>query len=311
VSYTDEVNGNACGWVLDFDIGSNAAVQAALKDPEAAFSLVSGTLGPVLTETAYYVVSNQQALYTEQVLPGILPVSPVVPGEYRNQGTFEPATIAVYHRGVSLARGACPPITVWAYQATPIQSPGNRVSFLTNFQPGDPIVLNETDLAQPGNILFTFTVNPNNPSADPPSSYTGFSIPPLITNAPSISVRILPNDLDFSQYYVNPLAEEPVGNEQLTFEVLYANVLQTYYLLYPAMNQQIALNSATAVQQNASAILERTDLSLWMTTKYMPRTRDLSFTRRRLLRAFCNAQLTSGARAVQPINKIDGTPFAS
>ena len=45
--------------------------------------------------------------------------------------------------------------------------------------------------------------------------------PPYITNAPSISLRILPNDEDFSAYYVDPSASEPVGNDQLTFEVVY------------------------------------------------------------------------------------------
>ena len=38
---------------------------------------------------------------------------------------------------------------------------------------------------------------------------------------------------------------------------------------------------------DAQSILDRTELSLWMTTDYMPRTRDMSASRRRLLRAWC------------------------
>ena len=38
----------------------------------------------------------------------------------------------------------------------------------------------------------------------PPQSYGTFMNPPYVTNAPSISLRILPNDEDFSQYYVDP-----------------------------------------------------------------------------------------------------------
>ena len=72
-------------------------------------------------------------------------------------------------------------------------------------------------------------------------------IRPYITNAPSISLRILPNDEDFSAYYVDPNAIEPVGNDRLTFEVVYQKVLRTYYLLYPIMNTIFPLNSEAEV----------------------------------------------------------------
>ena len=105
-------------------------------------------------------------------------------------------------------------------------------------------------------------------------------------------MRILPNDEDFSQYYVDPSAPEPVGNDKLTFDIVYAKVLRTYYLLYPIMNIHIPLNSEKDVRDNAGAIIARTDPSLWMSTRYMPRTRDMSSSRRTLLQAWC--------RKVQP-----------
>ena len=93
----------------------------------------------------------------------------------------------------------------------------------------------------------------------PPKSYNSFMGPPYITNAPSISLRILPNDEDFSRYYVDPSATEPVGNDHLTFDVVYQKVLRTYYLLYPVMNSVFPLNSEAAVAESASAILQFTD----------------------------------------------------
>ena len=119
--------------------------------------------------------------------------------------------------------------------------------------------------------------------------------PPYLTNSPSITLRILPNGEDFSKYYA-PGEGEPVGNSLLTFGVLYEKVLRTYYLLYPAMNQVFALNSETAVAKYAQAILDRTDQSLWMTTGYMPRTRDMSASRTQLLQAWCRKVLNA-ARA--------------
>jgi hypothetical protein len=278
VPYAETDAGNARGWVFDFDISSNAQAQQALQDPEAAFSLVHPQLGTVLAETEYYFVSNQQAVYAEQHGPGDL---------FLNQGTREPATVSVYRRGKLLSAGDCPPITVWAYQSTPIQSPGNGIVLNSNFRPGDPLVV---DTSQPGNFLLTFTINgPGNPAPAgyPPEGYGDFANPPWITNAPSISLRILPNDEDFSRYYVDPSAEEPVGNELLTFDVVYAKVLRTYYLLFPAMNQVFPLNREDKVTKCAKAILARTEMSLWMTTSYMPRTRDMSASRRKLLRAWC------------------------
>ena len=58
-------------------------------------------------------------------------------------------------------------------------------------------------------------------------------------------------------------------------------------LLYPAMNKRFPLNSEAAVKGAAQAILDRTEKVLWMKTTYMPRTRDLSESRRKLLRAWC------------------------
>jgi hypothetical protein len=83
----------------------------------------------------------------------------------------------------------------------------------------------------------------------------------------------LPNDEDFSRYYVDPNATAPVGNDQLTFDVVYQKVLRTYYLLYPIMNLIFPLNSEAGVAGNAQAILRSTDLKRWMSSGYMPHPR--------------------------------------
>jgi hypothetical protein len=86
-----------------------------------------------------------------------------------------------------------------------------------------------------------------------------------------------------------------VGNDQLTFEVVYQKVLQTYYLLYPIMNQIFPLNSEADVTAQAEAILQVTDPGLWMSIHFMPRTRDLSASRRTLLQAWCRKVLLAPA----------------
>jgi hypothetical protein len=282
VPYTDVNGGDQRGWLFDFDIASNADAQKALQDPEATFSLSNPTYQTVLAETDYYFPSNQQAIYAEQHGAG---------GLFRNEGPLEPATVSVYRRGKRLSAADCPPITVWQYRSTPIQSPGNATVLSANFKPGQPLTI---DTSHPGNVLLTFTINDAAnpaPGGYPPQNYATYSFPPYVTNMSAISVRILPNGEDFSRYYVDPAEDEPVGNALLTFDVLYAKVLRTYYLLFPAMNKVIPLNSEPAVAAAAQAILDRTELSLWMTTAYMPRTRDMSRSRRTLLRAWCRKVL--------------------
>ena len=273
VDYADTAAGDGQGWVVDFDISSNRLAQKLLADPTATFALVSPTLGPVLNETDYYVASNQQAIYTEQHGSG---------SAFLNQGTTEPASVAVYHRGVELSADECPAITVWQYRSVPMQSPGLKEAISSDHAPGQPI---EVDTSQPGDFVFTFTVA-GSTDAKPPESYAKFMYPPAVTNAPQISLRILPNDEDFAQYYVDPAAADPVGNDRLTFAVLYENVLRTYYLLYPVMNF-LPLNNEEKVTQAATGILAATDPSQWMKVTFMPRTRDMSASRLQLLQAFC------------------------
>jgi len=284
VEYADTKAGDACGWIFDFDISSNKdakKIQQILQDPDAKFSLHHAKFGTVLAETDYYFVSNQQGIYAEQNQHDDL---------FLNQGTAEKATVSVYHRGRPLGAGECPPINVWQYRTVPIQKPGDVQSLATNFQPGQPL---KVDTSQPGNFLFTFSIG--QPPGFPPQNYGQFMFPPFLTNAPSISLRILPNDEDFGKYYdQNAKAKEPVGNDQLTFDVVYQKVLRVYYLLYPAMNKIFPLNSEEAVAANAQGILDRTDPAIWMSAGYMPRTRDMSKSRRTLLRAWCHKVIAAG-----------------
>ncbi|HEY4084479.1 MAG TPA: hypothetical protein VGM43_01015, partial [Bryobacteraceae bacterium] len=273
VNYLDVNAGNSQGWIYDFDISCNQGALTILQNPDATFALISPKYGTVLAETDYFFVTNQMAIYTEQHGSGT---------QFLNQGTTEPVSVAVFHRGKELSASACPPITVWQYRSIPLQAPGNALAISTNLKPGQPITV---DTSQPGNFLFVFSIDA--PAGFPPESYSTFMNPPYITNVPSITLRILPNGEDFSQYYVDPSVEEPTGNALLTFDVVYRKVLRTYYLLYPAMNQVFPLNSEKAVTAMAKGILQRTEMSLWMTTGYMPRTRDMSASRRTLLRAWC------------------------
>lgn len=287
VNYPDTTGGNNLGWIFDYDISHNTQAQAALTDPNAAFTLVSAEFGEVLAETDYFFVTNQASIYAEQNGPG---------DSFLNQGTTEPASVSVYRRGVELSAADCPPISVWSYASVPLQTPGVKQLVTSTYQPGTPLTF---DTSQPGNFNFIFLIG----DTPPPANWQAFIVTVLMTNITSINLRVLPNGVDFTPYYTI-VDGKPVGNSsgpnQLTFPFVYTNVLQTYYLLFPTMDQFVLLNSETAVNQNAQNILHAIDPAPlnWMSPHFMPRTRDMSQSRRTLLQAYCNmvSPESSGSR---------------
>ncbi|MEA2325238.1 MAG: hypothetical protein QOE68_197 [Thermoanaerobaculia bacterium] len=63
------------------------------------------------------------------------------------------------------------------------------------------------------------------------------------------------------------------------------------------MNKRIKLNDPAKVAARADAILNVTDPSLWMSIHYMPRTRDMSQSRRTLLQAWCRKVIAEADKA--------------
>lgn len=107
-------------------------------------------------------------------------------------------------------------------------------------------------------------------------------------------VRVLPNE-DYSQYYINPGSSEPIGNASLNFGVLYEHVLKPYHVLYPAMDQVRNLHDPEEWYgaDSARRLMQRIDVNNFARSIFMPRTRDLSESRRQLLEAWCRKTLTA------------------
>jgi hypothetical protein len=95
---------------------------------------------------------------------------------------------------------------------------------------------------------------------------------------PYISVRVLPAD-DYRH----------LGDDEITFAFVYREVLRYYHLLHPAMSRVLDLSDESAVTGAAAdgSLLGRTNPERWSRAGYMPRTRDLSAGKRRLLERWC------------------------
>lgn len=275
--YANVAAGDARGWLYDFELTTAAAEMLA---DGGKLVLRNDRHGTVLEEVDYYVVTDQLAVYGEQFGPTDVFVS---------QGTREPMSVSVFHRGDRLDPATCPPISMWEYRSSPIQAPGDAVRRTDSLRPGESISMS-TERA--GSSLLTFHVEgeTNPPAGDfPPESYSDFAYPSnafVVTWAPQISVRVLPN-ADYSHFYLDPTADEPVGNDALTWDVVYSEVLRTYALLYPAMSNKFRLDDEAAMTRFAPYVIEATRPENWHSSRYMPPTRDLSESRRTLLQAWC------------------------
>ena len=113
------------------------------------------------------------------------------------------------------------------------------------------------------------------------------------------SVRTLPFD---------DALEAATADRALTWEFIYANVLQTYDAIAPRMSVILDLADTDAVQTFARRLKEVTSAELFESAKYMPVTRDLSRGKRTLLHRFCDLALT-GALPQAPPQSLEAVPI--
>jgi hypothetical protein len=105
-------------------------------------------------------------------------------------------------------------------------------------------------------------------------------------------LRILPYD--------KAAAAIAASKEPIDYATIYQHVLRYYALILPAMAKRLEMTAnAEDLWMSPTAaryLLRTTSLDLWNHWAYMPRTRDLSETRRELLRRFC-CQIIEAAEA--------------
>ncbi|HEY0678373.1 MAG TPA: hypothetical protein VGD17_08800 [Chitinophagaceae bacterium] len=271
IDYTPTAQNDATGWVFDFPFDPSIKNLLLTGD----FVITSLTYGDLLLESTYFILSDQSGVYTEMG-PATTTVS-----QFRNDSAdLVPISFNVYKKGQLLTASDPERLTLYWYDTTPNQaSPTMPANLLqNNYVPGSPISFS---VDAPGNRLITAVLSTNTQAMP---AYGNFDN----VRMPMITMRILPYN-DYSMYYIDPTAPQPVGNDQLTFDVIYKEVLQTYYLLYPAMNERIALNDPDewSDAEMAGRLMQRIGLDFWGTALQMPRTKDLSQSRRDLLTAWC------------------------
>ena len=238
------------------------------------FELYAEKLDKVLLqESVYMIASEHSTVYGEQN-PSTTPTS-----SFNFNGTLVNCCFVAYKRGAPVTN-ISGGLTIQEFDTTPNQTVGKKgpVNTIENYQPGQTISVTTPNA---GNKLFYCAL--------PGQTATTYNdVGNNLLTYPIITMRVLPNE-NYDQYYVDPTIDQPVANDTLTFEILYDKVLRNYYLLYPAMSKHVPLNQKDAWNgpDMARRMYQRIQPSYWPKTEYMPRTRDLSESRRKLLQAWC------------------------
>jgi hypothetical protein len=239
----------------------------------------AGTIGTVLlTECDYMIASDQAAVYAEQNQTTNL---------YRNDA---PQTVNccvnVYYKGSPITSNVS--LIVQEAQTTPNIPGGDKLTGVTQTVTITPSTNNNVPLrftsSNRGNLFYRVAIA-NSPIATatpmPCNQIYNYNYLNLATDF-YINLRVLPTD-DFS-LYLN--AQGLSNGTPIPWDFLYNNVLRYYNLIFPAMGLHVPFVESIW-QDLAARIYERADISSWATVSAMPRTRDLSETRRQLLQAWC------------------------
>ncbi len=275
------------GYIFDLDYSSlEAGDRAQLERGESELVFTTADEGVLLFEPEYHVVLDSECAYIddpgpdqsyEQLVPTLrVPGSPVA-----LQGR---SPILAFRRGEPVTGPIR--LTVEQWRMTPSGDPNNWGFYQYPMQlAAAPSVVtfndgwSSVDLVPhpgfPGLRLFRFV-----PDSMWPQSRSPDNLAWLICAESYVAMRILPYD-DYGAL----MADGP------TFDDIYQHVFMYYDLVLPAMNKRLSMHDAVLWDTpTAAKYLKRIiDPSLWSTTRYMPRTRDLSSKRRELVLAFCDA----------------------
>ncbi|MDF1697290.1 MAG: hypothetical protein P1U56_15715 [Saprospiraceae bacterium] len=282
------------GCLVDFEWDTtNKDLKTLIKNGD--FHLINSDGDSLLIEDEFFIASDQNCIFAEQVnKPGSMETLFIndtnEPCASDGSGIGiqpENCVFEILQRGNKITDpNQLPQLELQVFDTTPNQDVGAKgpVETIENPVPGDPLSFG---VDSHGNRLAYFAIN-----GKTANTYNDVNL----MNEYYICMRILPNDVDYSSYYEDPSATEKVGNYSLTFEVMYQAVLRNYYLLYPAMSEYVPLNNKNYwnTPDMARRLKARTGKDMWGCHAYMPRSRDLSDSRRELIEAWCNKIIQNG-----------------
>ncbi|MGA2208754.1 MAG: hypothetical protein ABSH30_03870 [Acidimicrobiales bacterium] len=249
---------------------------------------VAGSTTVLLAESEFMVASDCAASYLDQPPPGlgweaVLPASPADAAQAAWSGV---APILVRRRGRPVESVE---LTVELWRMTPSRKKGPPTAWRL------PHLLGSQTVSVSGGFLL-FPLRPPTELGVydyrflPPGWWPVEVKPPDFMGECGEEFRTMVRVLPYDDYRDLP-------DQHVTFEFVYGEVLRAYKLIYPAMSEHLDLADSTLwTTPSAAHYLSKViQPELWHTPMAMPRSRDLSATRRQLLERFCRLVIDGGA----------------
>jgi hypothetical protein len=278
----------ARGGIYDLEINGDAV--PLLADPDHEIVLSTERYGVLLYEPEYTIGSDCEAVYLDEAPPQAQE-RVIRPSPQRGQGEqplpqelLGSVPLHVRRRGRIPDKSVSLVVEQWRF--TPSGDPKAFGAYLYPRKLGSRplevrggLVEHELHpLDGPGVLMFRYVV-PRQWQQD----MDGANLAKLAFQEDYTFLRILPHDAE--------AAAAAASNEPIDYATIYKHVLRYYALILPAMSKRLEMsaNSAELWTSPTAAryLLRTTSPDLWNHWAYMPRTRDLSKTRRDLLRRFC------------------------
>jgi hypothetical protein len=285
-----------------------AALAPALMDPQGVFTLSGQKLtpSPALEEVNYgFVFTDDQCLYLHEGDSVSYQIQVFYKGQpFRNQKVA--ITTSEYQFKMMASPPPAPP-SPGQPQPAPVRvfepldnTPGLKYvvsippqEVNSSFNSGQPISITNPmgNYVTDNHGKITLTVNGNcRGAAMVRYQLAGDTFDPNMGGANKYlyfgytfynAFRVLPND----NY-------DHISNDQVTWEFVYREVLQYYYLLYPGMFARWdgPVSFKDAAVQNASIIAQMVNKRFWDKSWSMPVSRDISDGKRKLLQRWCALQ---------------------
>jgi hypothetical protein len=236
----------------------------------------------ILKESDYMILSDQKGIYTNEGDTGAI-------GFYASSGNRVPCRLRIFQRGVPVTT----PIKIYmGYYTAP--EAGNDPNLAFNPGTGNtvPMLMKDNDIVQidlggdtplgiKHNAIYYFVYE---------GQYPANSLPPFVVNnnytimdtGAFVVLRVHPKK-DYSQYTDKSRPDYTAP----TYEVVYEEIFKLYDVVYPVMASVIPFTKANWNNGTAAGmVLQRTQMNLWSSILYMPRSRELSASQLELLQAW-------------------------
>ncbi len=278
----DEATYRTTGGIWDLPLdGLPPSTRSLLDSPDHELVVVGGskTSAVLLAESEYMVASDCAASYLEQPAAGVDRDDPAAaaPAQGSHAAYSGEVLLHLFRRGRPAAGAVDLVVELWDVHLRSSAAPNVRSAGL---------LTSETVSVTDGEIRLPLRPPPS------PGVYDYRFVPPGWWPATLTSSGFVEETGEDARSMVRVFPAhdyDGLSDEEVTFRLVYDEVLRYYRLVYPAMSQHLDLSDATLWRTPAAAryLTRVIDLSLWATPLAMPRSRDLPGSRRRLLQRFC------------------------